>query len=104
MSEQPALLILESSVREDKFRVRTHGTVGSRGYGKTALGAIACFDDHERGRGALRINCLCLDIARYCVQFVAIGAFAMKHCISITAAQQLFTDTTSTLVAYIQHK
>jgi hypothetical protein len=34
---------------------------------------------------------------------MAIGAFAMKHCSSITAVQQFFADTTSTLVAYIQH-
>ena len=50
------------------------------------------------------IYCLLFRVASRSVQFVAIRTFAMKHCSSITATQQLFTDTTSTLVAYIQHK
>jgi len=35
---------------------------------------------------------------------VAIGAFAMKHRSSITAAQQLFDDTTSALLTNFRHK
>jgi len=68
------------------------------------LGAITRLDDHEGGRGALRINCLCLGIARYSVMFVAIGAFAMKDRSSISASQQLFHDTTSALLADFRHK
>jgi hypothetical protein len=71
---------------------------------RAPLAAVACLDDYEGGRGALGINCLFMLIARYSVMFMAIGAFAMKDRSSITALQQLFDDTTSTLLANFRHK
>jgi len=68
------------------------------------LVAITRLDDYEGGRLGARINRLLLRVTGRSVQFVTIGAFAMKHCSSIIAAQQLFADTASTLFAYIQHK
>ena len=68
------------------------------------LVAITRLDDYEGGHVAVRINRLLLRVTGRSVQFVSIGAFAMKHCSPIIAAQQLFADTTSTLFAYIQHK
>ena len=72
--------------------------------GDAALDAVTCLNDHEGGRGALRVNRRSLIVARYLVIFVAIGAFAMKHRSSITAAQQLFDDTTSALLTNFRHK
>ena len=66
--------------------------------------AITRLDDYEGGHVTVRIHRLLLRVTGRSMQLVAIGAFAMKHRSSITAAQQLFADTASTLVAYIQHK
>jgi hypothetical protein len=68
------------------------------------LVAITRLDDYEGGHVTVRIHRLLLGVTGRPVQLVAICAFAMKHCSSIIAAQQLFADTISALFAYIQHK
>ena len=68
------------------------------------LVAITRLNNYEGCHGAVTIHCLLVRVTSRSVQFVAIGAFAMKHCSSVTAAQQFLTDTASTLVAHIQHK
>lgn len=65
--------------------------------------AVTRLDNHERGWGIVPFHCLPLRVAGRPVQFMAVGALAMKHRSSITASQQPFDDTASALVAYIQH-
>jgi hypothetical protein len=71
---------------------------------KTASGAIARLNDHEGGRSVLWVNRWRLVIQRHPVMLVSIDAFAMKHRSPILALQQLFDDTTSTLLANFRHK
>jgi hypothetical protein len=65
--------------------------------------AIARLNDHV-GRHLVRIDCFPISFAGRSVQFMAVGAFAMKNCSSVAAPQQPFADTASALVAHIKHK
>ena len=68
-----------------------------------SLAAIARLDEHV-GLPPVRIGGPLILFAGRSVNFMAVGTLAMKNRSSFAAAQQLFADTASTLVANIQHK
>jgi hypothetical protein len=68
-----------------------------------SLAAITGLNDNV-GRYRVRIGGLLIRFAGCPVQFMDVGALAMKDRNSGAAAQQFFADTASALIANILHK